>query len=151
MIYKFFISQFYCQSLRTLLEESPIFLSLFCHFILRSSLLNLSFKRVFRMSRTKVNMHMHYCLSSVLTILNCHVVLSVVNSLQLFGNFLGCHEKIQSLNLSEVLDFRNDPARTYQHMPLDKRSIINQAKNVFSHKKNLRTWNYGIVKNDIGD
>jgi hypothetical protein len=98
-----------------------------------------------------MNMHMHHCLTRILPILHSHVVLHVINRLQLLPHLLGSHEQVQCLYLCEVLELGNHPSRTDQHMTLDEGTVVYQAEYVLSHQEDLGTGNYCVVEHKVAD
>ena len=78
-------------------------------------------------------MHMVNSLACIFAVLNGHIVLNVIDGLQFFGNLLGSHEQIQSLDFGEILEFGDNSTRTDQNMAVDKGAIVDKAEYIFAH------------------
>jgi hypothetical protein len=78
-------------------------------------------------------MHMINSLACVFAILNSHIILNVIDSLQLFSYLLGSHEQVQCLDLGQVLEFRDYSAGTDHDMTVDKGTIVYKAEYIFAH------------------
>ena len=78
-------------------------------------------------------MHMVNSLACVFSVLNGHIVLNVIDGLQLFRYLLGSHEQVQSLDFGEVLEFGDYSARTDQNVAVDEGAIVYQAEYIFAH------------------
>ena len=84
-----------------------------------------------------MNVHMRDSLTRIFSVLDCHIVLGVINRLQLFGYLLSSHEQIKGLYFGQVLELRDHSSRTDQDMTLDEGAIVNKSKDIFAHKENL--------------